>query len=171
MMGLRPRTAGNALAVAVAMFIGLAPAPAQTVRLVDVDATLDPHDGSTWCHAYLDLADALNDALPGDEIRVAAGTYMPKIGTGRLKTFQLKSGVAIYGGFAGCGEPDENARDFTTYETILSGDLDGNDDPTPASNCCTANGTQTCDDAACVTNVCAVRESCCTASTSSPPAT
>jgi probable HAF family extracellular repeat protein/predicted outer membrane repeat protein len=45
----------------------------------------------------------------------------------RTATFQLINGVTIKGGFAGFGEPDPNARDIDTYETILSGDLVGND--------------------------------------------
>jgi parallel beta-helix repeat protein len=45
----------------------------------------------------------------------------------RTATFQLIDGVEIYGGYAGFGEPDPNARDVKLYETILSGDLDGND--------------------------------------------
>ena len=41
--------------------------------------------------------------------------------------FQLKNGVAILGGFAGVGAEDPNARDTQRYETVLSGDLHGND--------------------------------------------
>jgi hypothetical protein len=52
----------------------------------------------------------------------------------RTATFQLKSGVIIKGGYAGFGEPDPNARDIKMYETILSGDLAGNDEPDFANN-------------------------------------
>jgi predicted outer membrane repeat protein len=45
----------------------------------------------------------------------------------RTATFQLKNGVTIKGGYAGFGEQDPNARDIELYETILSGDLAGND--------------------------------------------
>ncbi|MHC4087993.1 MAG: hypothetical protein ACYSU5_22725 [Planctomycetota bacterium] len=45
----------------------------------------------------------------------------------RTATFQLINGVAIYGGYAGFGEPNADARDIELYETILSGDLAGND--------------------------------------------
>ncbi len=44
-----------------------------------------------------------------------------------LEVFPLKSGVAILGGFAGLGAIDPNARDTERHETILSGDLRGND--------------------------------------------
>ena len=45
--------------------------------------------------------------------------------------FQMKNNVSIYGGFAG-NEPnsfDLSDRDFMTNETILSGDLNGDDNP------------------------------------------
>jgi hypothetical protein len=41
----------------------------------------------------------------------------------RTATFQLKSGVIIKGGYAGFGEPNADARDVGTYETVLSGDI------------------------------------------------
>jgi parallel beta-helix repeat protein len=55
--------------------------------------------------------------------------------------------VAIRGGYAGFGEPDPDARDIRLYETILSGDLKGDDGPGFANNAensyhvVTANGT------------------------------
>ncbi|NIO41283.1 MAG: hypothetical protein GTO41_14565, partial [Burkholderiales bacterium] len=85
------------------------------------------------------------------EIRVAQGTYKPDQGVGqtasdREATFQLINGVTIKGGYAGIGTPDPNARDIELYETILSGDLNGDDvavndpcdlltEPTRAENC------------------------------------
>ncbi len=45
----------------------------------------------------------------------------------RTATFQLKSGVVFKGGYAGAGFPDPNARDIEKYESILSGDLNGDD--------------------------------------------
>jgi hypothetical protein len=47
----------------------------------------------------------------------------------RTATFQLKNGVVIKGGYASFGQPDPDARDPNIYETILSGDLAGNDEP------------------------------------------
>ena len=44
-----------------------------------------------------------------------------------MTIFQLKNGVALLGGFAGVAAIDPNARDPQRYETILSGDLHGND--------------------------------------------
>ena len=100
---------------------------------VDADAT-GANDGSSWEDAFNYLQDALADARNGDEIRVAGGIYKPDEDTGnptgtgdREATFQLKKGVSIKGGYAGYDESDPNIRDIETYETILSGDLDGND--------------------------------------------
>jgi predicted outer membrane repeat protein len=68
------------------------------------------------------------------KIRVAQGVYKPDQGTGRppgsrAATFRLQTGVALRGGYAGCGEPDPDRREFVSYETILSGDLADNDLP------------------------------------------
>jgi len=104
-----------------------------TGRTIYVDADANGlNDGSSWADAYNYLQDALTAASSGDEIRVAQGIYKPDQGVGinsgdRMATFQLKNGVVIKGGYAGFGEPDPNARDIELYDTILSGDLDGND--------------------------------------------
>jgi len=81
--------------------------------------------GADWANAK-DLQDALTAATSGDQIWVKASTYKPTTGTDRSATFQLKSGVAIYGGFNGT-ETLLGQRDSTTNVTILSGDLLGND--------------------------------------------
>ncbi len=94
-------------------------------------------DGATWETAYKYLTDAFESANTGDEIRVAGGTYRPDIyrrwygwSKDRNATFQLKNGVAIYGGYAGIGALDPDERNFELYESILTGDLDENDGPT-----------------------------------------
>jgi len=98
---------------------------------VDVGAT-GSNNGSSWSDAYVTLQDGLGAAVSGDEIRVAQGTYTPDQGVGvtpgaREATFQLKSGVAVRGGYAGNSEDDPDVRDIEEYETILSGDLNGDD--------------------------------------------
>jgi len=92
------------------------------------------NDGSSWADAFNYLQDALAAAWSGDEIRVAEGIYTPDSnsaypnGSGdRTATFQLINGVILKGGFAGFGEPNPDDRNITAYETILSGDIDGND--------------------------------------------
>jgi uncharacterized repeat protein (TIGR02543 family) len=77
------------------------------------------------CTSWLDaceLQTALFNAMTGDQIWVVAGTYKPTTSTSRTATFQLKSGVAIYGGFpAAGGEMAE--RNWATNLTTLSGDI------------------------------------------------
>ncbi|MEE9365283.1 MAG: leucine-rich repeat domain-containing protein [Dehalococcoidales bacterium] len=86
--------------------------------------------GSTWLSAFKYLRDALAAAEEGNQIWVVHGVYRPDQGSGaapgdRTATFQLKNGVAVYGGFPIGG--DWTSRDPETYETILSGDLAGDD--------------------------------------------
>ncbi|NIV28739.1 MAG: hypothetical protein GWN58_04235, partial [Anaerolineae bacterium] len=70
------------------------------------------------------LQTALGQAEDGDEIWVAEGVYYPGSGSDpRTITFQLESGVEIYGGFDGT-ETQREERDWESHPTILSGDLD-----------------------------------------------
>ncbi len=104
-------------------------------RLVYVDDDAPPGgEGTSWNTAYQYLQDALTPAMSGDQIRVAQSTYKPDrdaahpSGTGaRTATFQLRNGVALYGGYAGYGAPDPDLRDIDSNASILSGDLAGND--------------------------------------------
>jgi predicted outer membrane repeat protein len=93
-----------------------------SIVYVDSRAT-GASDGTTWANAFPSLATALDLAVPGVTIRVAAGTYKPTTGTNRAATFPLKSGVAVYGGYAGLGATNPNARDTAASPTILSGDI------------------------------------------------
>jgi hypothetical protein len=102
---------------------------------VDPDAG-GANNGSSWADAYNYIQDALMMVLDGDEIRVAQGVYRPdqfvlsdRPCRGREETFQLKNGATLKGGYAGFGEPDPNARNVKRFETILSGDLNGDDGP------------------------------------------
>jgi predicted outer membrane repeat protein len=114
----------------VALFSG-ATLFAQSPTLIYVDAdAIGSSDGSSWEDAYNDLQTALSVAASGDEIWVAEGVYYPDEGVGQVddavtSTFVLTDGVAIYGGF----DPDHGVetmveRDWETYVTVLSGDID-----------------------------------------------
>ncbi|MCK4657892.1 MAG: hypothetical protein KAV82_00075 [Phycisphaerae bacterium] len=108
----------------MAVVVGLGSgAAAQQVRYVDVAAP-GAETGMSWDDAFTDLQDALAIAQPGDDIRVAEGTYWPDRGTGdRAATFSLLNGVVILGGYAGYGAPDPDARDVDLYVTVLSGEI------------------------------------------------
>ena len=112
---------------------------------VDADAT-GTESGASWTDAFVELRDALEIAVlcPNvSEIWVADGTYTPTNGTERDATFQLRSDLAVYGGFEGT-EILISERDWITNTTILSGDIGIIDDS--ADNCyhvVTASGTNT----------------------------
>jgi len=105
---------------------------------VDVAAT-GAKDGSSWTDAFGDLRVALAVAAASPsvtEIWVARGTYKP--GPGRSATFQLTSGVGVYGGFDGADSPnypggetllEQRDPDPNTNGTILSGDIGTPGDP------------------------------------------
>ncbi|CAA7069612.1 right-handed parallel beta-helix repeat-containing protein [Lentimonas sp. CC11] len=109
----------------LALALSLQPSLFAATIYVDSTPSGVGNDGTTWADAYSDLQDALTASASGDEIWVAAGTYTP--GIARADTFQLKTGVALYGGFSGA-EAALNERNPTSNLTILSGDLDGDDD-------------------------------------------
>ncbi len=103
-------------------------------------------NGSTWANAYRYLQDGLSAARASGgtitEIWVAKGTYKPDQGVGftpgnRNASFSLINNVALRGGFAGNEDPatfNLTDRDFVANQTILSGDLAGDDGPNFANN-------------------------------------
>jgi len=106
---------------------------------VDDDAALGG-DGQSWSSAFRYLQDALAaaDVDPGiTEIRVAGGVYKPdQDEAGRCQLgnpaafFDTRGGLSISGGYRGLtagGDPDDH--DPEAFETVLSGDLNGDDAP------------------------------------------
>ncbi|WP_454784196.1 hypothetical protein [Legionella sp. WA2024007413] len=96
-------------------------------------------NGSSWANSFNNLESALEaaDADPGSvEIWVAQGVYKPTrvyapqgvvggaygINTPKLRTFNLPSNTAIYGGFSG-KETSRRQRDGQRFPTILCGDM------------------------------------------------
>jgi hypothetical protein len=114
---------------------------APTIVYVDAAAATGAPSGTSWGDARADLAAVLTLALPGQQIRVAKGTYKPTDRTDRFATFQLVSGVTILGGYAGQSAPNPDARDVAANPTILSGQI-GNqaDDSDNSYHVVTANG-------------------------------
>ena len=86
------------------------------------------NNGTSWANAFTDLQSALPLATATKEVWVAAGTYKPHA-SDRLVSFNLVTQTKLYGGFAGT-ETSLNQRDPKTNVTILSGDLQGNDNAT-----------------------------------------
>jgi hypothetical protein len=151
--------------------IAFAPAvaSAQPVLYVD-DSTTGANDGSSWCDAFVYLQEALATARASggavNEIRVAQGVYKPDRGANqtpgdRAASFELVDGVALRGGYVGCGAPDPDARDIDLYGTVLRGDLNGDDAPNE-SDCCWLRLTPSCSDQGCASAVCTARPECCT---------
>lgn len=86
-----------------------------------VDQNAPGGSGTSWSTAFTNLHAAFAAAGPGDEIRVADGTYRPTEGTDRTIAFVPDNEVSILGGFAGFGAASPDARDISLYPTILSG--------------------------------------------------
>ncbi len=119
--------------VTLLWFLSAAPGAVLGDQIIFVDAdAVGANNGSSWTDAFNYLQDALAAAASGDEIRIAQGVYRPDRGAGverggRGASFQLIDNVRIRGGYAGFGEPVPDARNIARYQTILSGDLGGND--------------------------------------------
>ena len=99
-------------------------------RLYVKHDALGANNGTSWFNAYHSLSDALDaiaECNAQTEIWVSKGTYNPTTSTNDPNaTFRIPSGVSVYGGFAGT-ESQLNQRDFDFNQTILSGDILGND--------------------------------------------
>lgn len=83
------------------------------------------NDGSSWTHAYTHLQSALDNPACG-EVRVARGVYTPTDSTDRSISFNIRANQRVYGGFNGTETRLED-REPILYRTVLSGDIDRND--------------------------------------------
>ena len=91
---------------------------------VDADATAGAGDGTSWANAYTNLNDALLAATAGSSVWIADGTYT----TPDSASFFIDKELTVLGGFNGT-ETEATAADPAANETILSGDVMGNDVP------------------------------------------
>lgn len=78
-------------------------------------------DGQSWSTAFGDLQHALSIVKEGDSIWIAEGKYYPAEND-RNKTFNIPSGIKLFGGFKGV-ELTLNGRDWINHPSILSGEI------------------------------------------------
>ncbi len=113
--------------------------PQQGKRIYVDDSAAGASNGLSWTNAFPDLQLALQQANAGDSIWVAAGFYVPAAPGGlQSDTFQVPSGVKVYGGFDGT-ETQLGQRDAASNVTILSGDINRDDTTIPVFNITTGN--------------------------------
>ncbi|MBN2279643.1 MAG: T9SS type A sorting domain-containing protein [Candidatus Marinimicrobia bacterium] len=109
---------------------------------VDQDADGE-NNGSSWENAFNDLQDALQHPGINEnyQVWVAEGTYLPShyfngggnnanlgkrsktLANPRLVSFEIPSGVEVYGGFEGIEVALSERDDIEGHPTILSGDI------------------------------------------------
>ncbi|MFD0964627.1 beta strand repeat-containing protein [Pseudofulvibacter geojedonensis] len=87
------------------------------------------NNGISWTNAYTNLEDALANTVNNEEIWVAQGTYIPDSVDRDMSFDIVNSDIKLYGGFNGT-ETMLDQRNALTNITILSGDLQANDDST-----------------------------------------
>jgi predicted outer membrane repeat protein len=80
--------------------------------------------GSTWQFGFTDLGDALANVQSGQMIFIAGGDYYVG-GDGPTGTFNVPTGVGIYGGFEGADSGTPDVRDETT--TLIGQDANSDD--------------------------------------------
>ena len=111
------------------------PVPRSGIIYVNAEAN-GARDGTSWADALPSVQEALHMALNGAQIWVAEGTHKPTQGRtdrrGRDSSFQMKPGVALYGGFNGT-ETALDQRDWEGHVTVLSGDI--GQEGAPDDNC------------------------------------
>ena len=118
---------------------------AHFVYYVNINSGDDFNDGLSWNSAFKNLQPAIDVAVQGDTIKVAAGTYLPteKMAevydeeavivlptNDRHRSFLIQKEIHLYGGFPAdaTNATTHNDRDWIKNETILSGDFNGDDD-------------------------------------------
>ncbi|MDO8368349.1 MAG: T9SS type A sorting domain-containing protein [Saprospiraceae bacterium] len=80
------------------------------------------NNGTSWADAFTNLQTALQFVQTGSEVWVAEGSYLPTANNNRDSSFNLPSGVLLYGGFNGT-ETSLDQRNWQAHPAILSGDI------------------------------------------------
>ncbi|MES2475544.1 MAG: choice-of-anchor D domain-containing protein [Verrucomicrobiota bacterium] len=101
-------------------------ASAADAKIIYVNAAKTGGNGTSWSRAFTYLQDALEVAVPGDNVYLAKGTYFPDDGVpngfgDREISFEINR-VNLYGGFAG-NETSFSQRNISANPTILSGEI------------------------------------------------
>ena len=114
-------------AIAAGMILGTsarASADTPVIYYVKNGPSGGAYDGLSWDRAFPDLVSALGSIPSGSpaQIWVAAGTYLPASAGLRNISFDLHSGLEIYGGFNGT-ETALSQRNIALNVTVLSGDI------------------------------------------------
>lgn len=94
---------------------------AQGIWYVNSSNTSVSQDGKNWSSAFNSLQSALSVAKSGDSVWVAQGIYYPSLSDQNI-AFNLKPGVALYGGFRG-NERELSQRNYEKYQSVLSGNI------------------------------------------------
>ena len=120
------------------------PVIAQQILHVNINNGDDANDGLKWSTAFKNIQPAIDAAVEGDIINVAAGTYYPtkKVAefygknsesalptTDTNRSFLLTKNLKLYGGYPANASDATTITDcdWTLNPTILSGDFDDND--------------------------------------------
>jgi predicted outer membrane repeat protein len=118
------------LSIVWALALTTSAVSAQTVWYVKGSAPAGGN-GASWSTPFRSLRSALDLAVSGDQVWVAAGMYSVRDGSladPRTAEFFVKPGLALYGGFAG-NESSIAQRAGLFSATVLSGDLGVLGDP------------------------------------------
>ena len=90
------------------------------------DDAIGNNDGTSWDNAFTNLQYALWMADQCNlDVWVAEGNYVPS----PLDHFRMPKNVQIFGGFPNSGNPGLTDRNWNTYISALSGDVNGDDGP------------------------------------------
>jgi hypothetical protein len=99
-------------------FILLCASTAQAATWYVVSGGTGTQDGSSWTNAYASIQTALDAASSGDQVWVSQGTY-----TGSSSpVVTIKSGMAVYGGFAGTETTFDDRDLSTSHTTTIDGE-------------------------------------------------